>query len=195
MSEAASEWGWAAGKYWKFHPNILPVWQHFANVRKLCKVKNILYSPKTFKFKNILKNKKYLDNKKSKISNFGTFFQSRIQFKHMILIHESEKIWPIWEYFANPQIFWKSCAGHFYPPVDRFLHYVCKVQPWSRDPQRCYIQTAKYNLCSARCYIEKFGPGNSATSLLQSKTSVHLVCGSERNFLSNISATLLWALH
>ena len=59
MSEAASEWGWAAGKYWKFHPNILPVWQHFANVRKLCKVKNILYSPRTFfESKIILKSQK-----------------------------------------------------------------------------------------------------------------------------------------
>ena len=164
--------------------------QHFASLTTFCQCENIFQIQDYFE-----KWKISWQWKMTRISNLGTFFRSGIQSEHMLLIQEFKKIWPIWEYFANPQIFWKSCADHFYPPVDRFLHHVCKVQPWSRDFRRCYIQTAKYNLCSATCYIEKLGPGNFATSVPQSTTSVHLICGSESNFLSNISATLLWALH
>ena len=177
--------------------------QHFASLTTFCQCEKTLQSEKYFvQSENIFQIQDHFEKSKiswqwkmTKITNLGTFFWSGIQSEHMLLIQESKKIWPIWEYFAHLQIFWKSCADHFYPPVDRFLHHVCKVQPWFRDPRRCYIQTAKYNLCSARCYREKLAPGNSATSVPQSTTSVHLICGSESNFLSNISATLLWALH
>ena len=140
--------------------------QHFTSLTTFCQCEKTLQSEKYFvQSDNIFKSKIILKN---------PFFQSGMKYEHMLLIQESKKIWPIWEYFAHLQIFWKSCADHFYPPVDRFLHHVCKVQPWSRDFRRCYIQTAKYNLCSARCYIEKLGPGNSATSVPQSTTSVHV---------------------